>query len=65
MISKEERKKLSEDVLMYRAIHNLTQTEFAEKCNLSRDIIVKIEKGAKNIRQTTYLKVKNAIKEEG
>lgn len=56
-----DKSKLAEDMLMYRAIQNISQQELADKCNLSRDIIIKAEKGVANLRTTTYLKIKNVI----
>lgn len=58
-----DKQKLAEDMLMYRAMKNLTQTELAEECKVSRDIIAKAEKGAANLRTTTYLKISNVINE--
>lgn len=58
-----DKEKLAEDVLMYRALHNITQEQLAEKCNISREYIVAVEKGTANLRRTTYLRIKEAIKE--
>lgn len=60
-----EKKKLAEDVLMYRALKNISQQELADQCKVSRDIIVKIENETANLRKVTYKKISNVIYERG
>lgn len=56
-----DKAKLAEDVLMYRAIHNLNQKELAEKCGFSRETINIIENGKSNLRRVSYYKIMNVI----
>lgn len=55
---------LAEDMIKYRAKHNLTQDKLADLCMLSRDIIYKAEKGNANLRPTSYLKIVNVVRKE-
>lgn len=56
-----DKAKLAEDVLMYRAIHNLDQKELAEKCGVSRETINLIENEKTNLRRVNYYKIINVI----
>lgn len=55
------KEKLAEDVMIYRAIHNLNQRELAEKCNVSRETINLVEAKTANLRSVNYYKIKNVI----
>jgi len=55
------KEKLAEDVMIYRAIHNLNQKEFAEKCNVSRETINLVEAKTANLRSVSYYKIMNVI----
>jgi len=56
-----DKAKLAEDVLMYRAIHNLDQKELAKKCGVSRETINLIENEKTNLRRVNYYKIINVI----
>lgn len=55
---------LQEDMVLYRARHNMTQKELAEKCKLSLQTINSVENGLQHPSKLTENKIKLAIQEE-
>ena len=56
-------KTLAERILEYRAKHDMSAKEFAEKCKLSLQTVYSIENGLQNPGKITRLKIENVLKE--
>lgn len=56
--------RLQEAMLLYRAQHNLNQEEFAKLCEVSRQTIHMIEKGAQKPSRFTQKKIELILKGE-
>ena len=52
---------LGEEILMYRAMNNMTQDEFAKMVGISKLTILQIEKGYRTPRPTTEIKIRMAM----
>lgn len=57
-------KTLAERILEYRARHDMSAKEFAEKCKLSLQTVYSIENGLQNPGKITRLKIENVLKED-
>lgn len=57
-------KTLAERILEYRAKHDMSAKEFAEKCKLSLQTVYSIENGLQNPGKITRLKIENVLKED-
>lgn len=57
-------KTLAERILEYRAKHNISAKEFAEKCKLSLQTIYSIENGVQTPSKITRLKIENVLKDD-
>ena len=57
-------KTLAERILKYRAKHDMSAKEFAEKCKLSLQTVYSIENGLQNPGKITRLKIENVLKGE-
>lgn len=54
--------KLSERIFEYRVTHNLSQTEFAELCKITRQSVYNYEHGIVKPSTLTYRKILKVIK---
>lgn len=54
---------LSQRIIGYRAIHNLSQKDLADICGLDRTTIVRAENG-KPVSKITIAKIEMAIRED-
>lgn len=54
-------KELGSKILQYRAEHNLSQKEFADKCNITVQTACNIENGIYNPSKITLKKILNLI----
>ena len=57
-------KTLAERILEYRAKHDMSAKEFAEKCKLSLQTVYSIENGLQKPSKITRVKIENVLKEE-
>ena len=57
-------KTLAERILEYRAKHDMSAKEFAEKCKLSLQTVYSIENGLQVPSKITRLKIENVLKGE-
>lgn len=57
-------KTLAEKMVLYRAKHNLSQSELASKCEVSLQTINSIENGLQNPSRLTEMKIRLVIEEE-
>lgn len=57
-------KTLAERILEYRAKHDMSAKEFAEKSKLSLQTVYSIENGLQNPGKITRLKIENVLKED-
>lgn len=55
---------LADKILSYRAKENMSQKDFAEKCNLTVQTICNIERGIQKPSRLTERKILIAIEEE-
>lgn len=55
---------LSDEIVRYRAKHNLNQGEFAQLCNLTKQTIGAIESGRHGITKLTRAKIMRVIESE-
>lgn len=55
---------LAERILAYRAKHNISAKEFAERCKLSTQTVYSIENGWQHASKITRLKIENVLKEK-
>ncbi len=55
---------LIERMIEYRAKHNLSQSELADKCNLSTMTVNAIERGYQNPSKITLAKIELILKDE-
>lgn len=56
---------LAEDMVRYRAMHRINQTELAKRCGLSLQTVNSIENGLQSPSRLTVEKIKLVIYEEG
>ena len=54
---------LSDQIICYRAKHDLSQTEFAERCGLTKQTIGAIESGLHGITKLTRAKIMRILDE--
>lgn len=54
-------KNLSESILRYRAMHNLSQEEMAMRCNVTKQTIFNIEHGYQSPSKLTETKIRLVI----
>ena len=59
-----KQKTLGEQIRQYRGEHDLTQVEFAEKCGISFQTVIKIEKENRRPRAGTEVKILKVIGKE-
>lgn len=59
-----EQKELIKRILAYRGKHNLSQIEFAEKCNITQPTLCNVENGKQKPSKLTMQKILNVIGEE-
>lgn len=57
-------KTLQEEMILYRAKHNISQTELAERCGVTLQTINSIENGKQNPSKLTLAKIKNVVETE-
>lgn len=57
-------KTLQEEMILYRARHNISQTELAERCGVTLQTINSIENGKQNPSKLTLAKIKNVVENE-
>lgn len=57
----EHAQSLPDMIVQYRARHNLNQTEFAQKCGLTKQTIGAIESGRHGITKLTRAKIMQVI----
>ena len=57
-------KTLQEEMILYRAKHNISQTELAERCGVTLQTINSIENGKQNPSKLTLAKIKNVVENE-
>lgn len=55
---------LQEKMILYRAKHNISQTELAERCGVTLQTINSIENGKQKPSKLTLTKIKNIVEEE-
>ena len=55
---------LSDEIVRYRAKHNLNQDEFAKRCNLTKQTIGAIESGRHGVTKLTKAKIMRVIESE-
>lgn len=55
---------LSDMIVQYRAKHCINQTEFARRCNLTKQTICSIEGGRTNITKVTRAKILRLLESE-
>lgn len=59
-------KTLAERILEYRALHDISAKEFAQRCKLSLQTVYSIENGLQTPSKITLLKIENVLnKKEG
>lgn len=59
-------KPLAERILEYRALHDISAKEFAQRCKLSLQTVYSIENGLQTPSKITLLKIENVLnKKEG
>ena len=63
-MNNEELKALSEQILTYRAKHNLSGVKFAEKCNISLQTLYAVENCKQKPSKFTLSKILNVIDSE-
>lgn len=54
---------LSDMIVYYRAKHNISQEEFAQRCNLTKQTVGAIESGRHGITKLTRAKIMRVINE--
>ncbi len=59
------REKVAYELINYRSINNLTQTEAAKKFNISNKTLNRIENRNETVREITLMKILNEIRKEG
>lgn len=64
-MNKEELKALSEQILTYRAKHNLSGAMFCKKCNITLQTLYAIENCKQNPSKMTLRKILNVIEQGG
>lgn len=64
-MKKEELRQLSEQILTYRAKHNLSAEKFAELCNLTMPTIYNIENCKQAPSKMTLRKILNVVESGG
>ena len=52
---------LSQEILVFRAKHRLSQQDFADICGLTKMTISGIERGIQNPKEVTILRIKYAM----
>ena len=57
--------KLGQEILMYRAKHNISQTEMANRCNVTKQTIFNIEHEIQDPTALTQAKIRMVIGKEG
>ena len=57
-------KELADQIIRYRAEHDLNQQEFAERCGLTKQTIGAIESGLHGITKLTKAKILRVIEKE-
>ena len=57
--------KLGQEILMYRAQHNISQTEMANRCNVTKQTIFNIEHDIQDPTSLTQAKIRMVIGKEG
>ena len=55
---------LAERIVRYRAMHDMSQTEFAEACKLSLQTVNSVENGLQNPSKLTVAKIEVVLGEE-
>ena len=55
---------LSNEIVRYRAKHDLNQEEFAQRCNLTKQTIGAIESGRHGVTKLTKAKIMRVIESE-
>lgn len=58
------REKVAYELINYRSINNLTQTEAAKKFNISNKTLNRIENRNETVREITLMKILNEIRKE-
>ena len=58
-----ELKELADQIIRYRAEHDLNQQEFAERCGLTKQTIGAIESGLHGITKLTQAKILRVIEQ--
>lgn len=54
----------SKEIIYYRALHGLSQREFAKLSNLTLQTIYNIENGKRNLTKLTKAKIEIALKKD-
>lgn len=57
--------KLGQEILMYRAQHNISQTEMANRCKVTKQTIFNIEHEIQDPTALTQAKIRMIIGKEG
>ena len=57
--------KLSEEILRYRAIHNISQEEMANRCHVTKQTIFNIEHEIQDPTTLTQTKIRLVLNEGG
>lgn len=57
--------KLGQEILMYRAQHNISQTEMANRCNVTKQTIFNIEHEIQDPTALTQAKIRMVIGKAG
>lgn len=57
--------KLSQEILKYRAVHNISQQEMANRCNVTKQTIFNIEHEIQDPTALTQAKIRMVIGKEG
>lgn len=57
-------KSLSDKMILYRAKHNMSQSELASKCEVSLQTINSIENGLQKPSRLTEMKIRLVIEED-
>lgn len=55
---------LQEKMILYRARHNISQTELAQRCGVTLQTINSIENGKQKPSKLTLAKIKNVVDNE-
>lgn len=57
--------KLSQEILKYRAVHNISQQEMANRCKVTKQTIFNIEHELQDPTELTQMKIKMVLQEGG